>query len=159
MHSSSLEITDPSRSRSDLSSFITHLNPHLPEHYLPLVCLFLFSYQAVHHNFHLFTAMKRRRRTNPQKSPSTCLLSLCCFPHGKKYHLLIHLFTQLNPPKQQPASRASYHWSSSSIHTHFVLLFPRHESLVFSWFCLMLDNSANKKQPLLQQFVSPANPK
>lgn len=118
MHSSSLEITDPSRSRSDLSSFITHLNPHLPEHYLPLVCLFLFSYQAVHHNFHLFTAMKRRRRTNPQKSPSTCLLSLCCFPHGKKYHLPIHLFTQLNPQSSsQPAGLPTTGHHHPSIHT------------------------------------------
>lgn len=159
MHSSSLEITDPSRSRSDLSSFITHLNPHLPEHYLPLGLSFFIFLPSCPPQFSPFHSNEKKKKNESSKESKYLPVKPLLFPSWKKISFAHPSVHPTKPPKQQPASRASYHWSSSSIHTHFVLLFPRHESLVFSWFCLMLDNSANKKQPLLQQFVSPANPK
>lgn len=81
------------------------------------------------------------------------------FPSWKKISFAHPSVHPTKPHKQQPASLPSsgHHHPSinAHIHTHFVLLFPRHESLVFCWFCLMLDINSNKKQPLLQQFVSP----
>jgi len=73
--------------------------------------------QVVHHNFHLFIAMKIRR-ANHQKSPSTCMLNLCCLRIFLSFTVLQVYYTGSIITRSSKSSSIITSWISSSATTY-----------------------------------------